>query len=352
MGNTLHDKLQEWFKKNQRKLPWRNQSNWYKTYLSEILLQQTQVEQGLPYYHKFINQYPDIWSLSQAEEDEILRLWSGLGYYARARNMLKTAKIIVTTYDGNFPDNWQEALRLPGIGPYSAAAILSISFNKPFAVVDGNVQRVLSRLFTFRDDLRLSATQKKITETADTLLNKQNPGTHNEALMELGALVCLPKNPVCEQCPLKLLCKAYGSNLQKEIPFKSPPAKKKLVKQYILLMQYKDKFIVRQRSATGLLARMWEFPYLEVDELNLSGNQIREQILQEMGTKTEIKGVLKNMSHIYSHIRLEYVPLILKLVNGKSVHRTLGFEEMDSIALHRAHKKILELPELQHFFNN
>ena len=223
----MQKRLLNWFKKNKRGLPWRKEPNWYKTFLSEIILQQTTVAQGLPYFQKFLKKYPDIGSLAQANEQDVLHLWAGLGYYSRARNMLKTAKIISNNYAGHFPQDYKTALSLPGIGPYSASAILSIAFNLPYPVVDGNVIRVISRLFAIKNDTRDPITLKSIKEYAHRLLDKKEPGSFNEAMMELGTMVCNLKLPQCQSCPLNNFCTAYQKDLTKIIPYKSKPAKKK-----------------------------------------------------------------------------------------------------------------------------
>jgi A/G-specific adenine glycosylase len=299
-----------------------------------------------------VQRFPDIDTLAQASEDEILSMWAGLGYYARARNMLKAARIISLDLKGNFPQDYKQAIALPGIGPYSAAAILSISFNQPFAVVDGNVQRVMSRLFCIQTDLRDTSTQRVIKNLADELLDKKNPGNFNEAVMELGALVCTPKNPDCKNCPVQKYCKAQNKGIQASVPFKSPPQPKKLMRHYVLLIVDKNSVLVRQRPAKGLLAQMWEFPYLEVDEFNLAESEIQQQVQKSLDVQLEIKGVFKQLQHIYSHIRLEYIPLIFRLKKSSNSLKAVKIGELDSIALHGAHKKILKLSELKHFINN
>ncbi len=265
MHNKLHAALLDWFRQNKRNLPWRKNPHWYHTFLSEFLLQQTQVEQALPYYGKFLVTYPDISVLAKASEDEILNLWAGLGYYSRARNMVKAARQIQSEYHGHFPVEWKQALGLPGIGPYTAAAILSIAFNQPYAVLDGNVIRVLSRLHLIGDDIRLPASRHRFQTLANELLDRKKPGEFNEAMMELGATICLPRNPVCINCPLNSFCNAYKNNTVGKYPFKSAAAARKQMKHYVFLLECDQKLFIRQRPNKGLLARMWEFPYWEVD---------------------------------------------------------------------------------------
>ncbi len=355
MKQLFRKKLADWFRENKRDFPWRDQKDWYKTYLSEMLLQQTQTTQALPYFNKFISRYPTITSLAAAKEDDVLTLWTGLGYYARARNMLKAAKILMEKYDGHFPQDWNGAIALPGIGAYSAAAILSIAFNQPFAVVDGNVLRVLSRIYAIGDDIRKPAVHKKFQHLADELLDTKQPGTFNEAMMELGATVCVPAAPNCGECPLKEFCRAFKEKCQQDFPYKSPPAPKKNVKQFVLLIKSGEHLFIRQRPGTGLLARMWEFPVLETNRLSLSKKVLQEMIRQETGMHVEHPLILKKMTHIYSHIKLEYIPVLIAERDSKTKRdETLPGKwqtvpDIEKNALHGAHKKILAQPVFKRF---
>ncbi|MBS1527709.1 MAG: A/G-specific adenine glycosylase, partial [Bacteroidetes bacterium] len=203
---NFSDELIRWYLVNKRDLPWRNTTDAYVIWLSEIILQQTRVEQGMPYFYRFLERYPDVAAFAAAEEGDILNLWQGLGYYSRGRNMLKTARQVTREYNGVFPVDYQSLLRLKGIGEYTAAAISSFAANRPHAVVDGNVARVLARYFGIME--RINSNQgKKLTQSlADELLNKKHPGLHNQAMMEFGALLCKPKNPDCAICPVRQGC--------------------------------------------------------------------------------------------------------------------------------------------------
>ncbi len=358
MKNLLQRNLLDWFEENKRELPWRGQADWYKTFLSEILLQQTQVEQALPYFNKISGRYPDIHSLALANEDDILTMWAGLGYYTRARNLLKAAKLISEKYNGNFPVNRKSALELPGIGQYSTSAILSIAFDQPYAVVDGNVLRVLSRLKNISDDIRLAGTHNKFQVIADKLIDKKHPGNFNEALMELGALVCIPKNPDCTICPFISFCEAYKLNKQQSLPFKSAPPARKKINHLVLLFEYKDRLLIVQRPAKGLLARMWEFPTIEIKKLLVRESTIIEKIKKKFGVRPDRPLVMQKMVHNYSHIRLAYIPIIISLekenlaVEGNPAKKWLSIYEMNKVAIHTAHKKILSLPGVPELINN
>ena len=345
---NFRDSLNDWFRAHQRDLPWRNSGDWYAIFLSEFLLQQTQIEQALPYFKKFIDRYPTLSDLAHASEYDVLALWSGLGYYTRARNLLKSAQIIEARYSGQFPRDYQGALSLPGIGAYTAAAILSIAFNLPYAVVDGNVERVLARLFCLGEDIRLSKTKKHITQIVQALLDKKQPGLFNEALMELGALICKPRAPLCSDCPLSSFCRAYLSNRVEQFPFKSAPAIKKQLKQYVLVMSSQNKFLIVQRPPNGLLASMWEFPTLTVNHFRNSKARIEDLIREKYKSPVGWLNKGQVYKHTYSHIQLTFVPVLVKTDAGdfhyQEYYTAMNWRSLNELReepLHNAHKKIL-----------
>lgn len=214
--------LLAWYDSQRRNLPWRRDADPYRVWISEIMLQQTTVAAVIPYYERFLKRFPTVESLAAAGEDEVLKMWAGLGYYARAKNLLKTAREIVTNHNGRFPEELSEALELPGIGRYTAGAILSIAYKQPHPVVDGNVVRVLARLFAIREDVKSPETEKEIWSIAESMLDSARPGDWNQAMMELGATVCKPEHPECERCPLMTDCRAFGLGIQTELPRTSP----------------------------------------------------------------------------------------------------------------------------------
>ena len=338
--------LLDWYKKNSRDLPWRKKPHWYKTFLCEIILQQTTVAQGLPYFQKFLKQYPDIHSLAQTDEQSVLHLWAGLGYYSRARNMLKTAKIICEKHGGQFPKNYKTALSLPGIGPYSASAILSIAYNLPYSVVDGNVIRVLSRLFAIKDDTRAPETIKIIKKHADALLDKKEPGTFNEAIMELGAMICQPHQPQCPSCPLKYFCKACQEDLTKVIPCKSKPAKKKKKYYFIGVIKKRSEICIMRRSSPGFLAGMWEFPVMEV-ESGLFKKNTSERFKKKYDFNAVNGEESPEMRQIYSHIDLTFKAKTFEttgkiIMPGNYVEmKWVRLGQTKNYAIHNAHKKII-----------
>ncbi len=264
----LATELRHWFLQNKRDLPWRNTFNPYFIWLSEVILQQTRVAQGLPYYLKFIENYPSIQDLAAASQDEVLRLWQGLGYYSRARNMHNTAKSIVNNHKNEFPKSYSELLIHKGIGPYTAAAVASFAYNEQVAVLDGNVMRVLSRLFAIEEDINKDATKKKLQQLASDILPISQTNTHNQAMMEFGALQCVPKNPNCENCCLTAYCLAFEQKKVNILPFKS---KKVKAKQRILnyhVFVYNQNVLMHKRPEGDIWQGLFDFYITDTNQVN------------------------------------------------------------------------------------
>ena len=257
--------LLTWYEKNKRPLPWRNDPSPYHVWISEIMLQQTRIEAVIPYYERFLRELPDIASLAAVPDDRLMKLWEGLGYYSRARNLKKAACTVMEKYDGKLPDSAEELRRLSGIGDYTAGAIASISFGKPEPAVDGNVLRVIMRYLGKTDDISLQATKK---ETASVLRSVYPSGEDaknlTQAIMELGESVCIPNGqPKCDLCPLASLCTAHTENLTDSIPVKSPKKPRKQEQKTVFLLSCRGKYAICKRPETGLLAKLWEFPNTE-----------------------------------------------------------------------------------------
>ncbi len=256
-------KLLEWYNPTSRNLPWKKDATAYKIWLSEVILQQTRVEQGTPYYLAFVKKYPTVKTLAKAPLDEVLKLWEGLGYYSRARNLHKAAQQVTEVYNGKFPDTYEEILALKGIGSYTAAAIASFAYNLPHAVLDGNVFRVLSRVFGISTPIDTTEGKRQFEKLAASLLDKKDAATHNQAIMDLGAIICKPKNPLCEKCPFSSDCKALEHQEIQQLPVKS----KKLIKSNRNLhyfVVYDDKSIyIQQRTSDDIWKGLYEFPMLE-----------------------------------------------------------------------------------------
>lgn len=264
MGSRyFSDKIVEWYLENRRNLPWRETNDPYKIWLSEIILQQTRVIQGLPYYLKFIERFPDIKALAMATEEEVLRLWQGLGYYTRARNLHHCATQVLDTYDGIFPKDYAALRKLKGIGDYTAAAIASFAFEEPVAVVDGNVFRVLARVFGVEKDISSTDGKKYFVQLANKLINHQQPGLHNQAVMEFGALHCTPVQPLCDSCIFKKTCVARGKSLQTLLPIKN---KAKTVRKryfYYLVMQDGKRLGMKKREDKDIWKGLYDFYLVE-----------------------------------------------------------------------------------------
>jgi len=263
-GKAFADILLEWNReKNDREMPWKGEKDPYKIWLSEIILQQTRVEQGLAYYQRFIGHFPTISRLAAARDQQVLKLWEGLGYYTRCRNLLATAGYIAREKKGEFPDNYKDISQLKGVGAYTAAAISSFAFNLPYAVVDGNVSRVLSRVFGIHEPAGTAAGRKKFMALAHELLDKRQPGLYNQAIMDFGAVVCKPAAPLCTTCPFREDCIARREDLVSKLPVKrkKPGIKKRWF--YYLLLDYKGTLAVRQRNGKDIWQGLFEFPLVE-----------------------------------------------------------------------------------------
>ncbi len=288
--------LIDWYKINQRDLPWRNTDNPYLIWLSEIILQQTRVQQGLPYYYKFANQYPTLQNLANASQDEVLALWQGLGYYSRGRNLLKAAQQILNEFNGEFPNNFNELKKIIGIGDYTAAAIASFAFNEKIAVVDGNVYRVLSRLFGVHTAIDTPEGKKAFFELAQAFLHPTQHSTANQAIMEFGALQCVPKNPNCSICPFISICEAYHQNTISILPLK---AKKMIKKDRFIVFWINEKngeIEVIKRNENDIWAGMYQFPSLEKNSLE----EIQVELSNEWIDASEFK------KHPLTHLNIYY----------------------------------------------
>ena len=288
-------KLINWYTVNKRDLPWRNTNNPYYIWFSEIILQQTQVVQGTPYYHAFISQFPTVYDLANANEEDVLKLWQGLGYYSRARNLHWSAKYIVNELDGVFPDTYKDILKLKGVGDYTASAIASICFNEVTAVVDGNVYRALSRIFGIETPINSTPGQKEFKALAQQLIDKQQPAIFNQAIMEFGARQCKPKKPDCSVCPFKTSCLALKENKIDVLPVKLK--KTKVTKKYfnfIVIISKNEKTILEQRIGSGIWQNLYQFPLIETEKPSTYNN---------IKSKIENLDVLEDMNfdvHLYN----------------------------------------------------
>ena len=293
--------LIDWYKKNKRDLPWRNTTNPYFIWLSEIMLQQTRVKQGLPYYLKFIDKYPTVKDMASADESEILSLWQGLGYYSRARNMHYTAKVISEMYNGDFPSTYKEVLALKGIGEYTAAAILSFSFKQAYPVIDGNVFRVISRLYNISKPIDIPIGKGEIEEAVHSIFDVKQPDIWNQAIMEFGALHCTPRNPDCQSCVLSTKCLALANNTTNQLPVKQGKVKVVQVHHtYFNFMWQNKTYIVKRES--GIWKNLYQFPLLEEA---IETKDIILSALNQLDTPQKLTMISDyNTTHILSHRKI------------------------------------------------
>jgi A/G-specific adenine glycosylase len=312
---NISQSLIKWYNSKKRDLPWRKTNDPYRIWLSEIILQQTRVVQGLKYYNRFIESFPKIENLASASEEEVLKLWQGLGYYSRARNLHFTANEIVQKYEGKFPDNFKDLKKLKGIGEYTASAIASFCFNLPYPVIDGNVIRVITRLFNIQNPIEEANTKSEIKEALHEIFDKNNPGTFNQAIMEFGALQCTPKSPNCLDCSLNNFCFAYSNDTVNEIPRKIKKIKtRERFFNYLVIIRNNHLFL-NKRSNEDIWKNLYEFPLLETDiQQELSEILINSDILLK-NCEFEISKESKIIKHVLSHQILYIRFITLKLKN-------------------------------------
>ncbi|MFT3753551.1 MAG: A/G-specific adenine glycosylase [Paludibacter sp.] len=308
----ISNTLTYWYEQNKRELPWRDITDPYKIWISEVILQQTRVNQGLSYYLRFIERFPSIIQLAEAEEDEVLKYWQGLGYYSRARNLHKAAKQVATKFNGHFPANHSAVLQLSGIGDYTAAAICSFAYNQPYAVVDGNVYRVLSRLFGISTPIDSTSGKKEFAELAKSLLPQNNAALHNQAIMEFGALQCVPVSPDCFNCPLQGTCKAFQSDSVSSLPTKTQKTKVSNRFFNYLHIEFQENTFLQKRTGKDVWQNLYEFPLIESEELlsfeQLTGNADFKKLFEGMNN-VDIYKISHPMKHVLSH-RVIYAQFI------------------------------------------
>ena len=296
--------LLDWYAVNKRELPWRKTNNPYLIWISEIILQQTRVAQGLSYFLRFVERFPQVKDLAEADEDEVLKYWQGLGYYSRARNLHAAAKMVMSDFGGVFPTNYRDVLSLKGVGEYTAAAIVSFAWNQPYPVVDGNVFRVLARLFAMDVPIDTTKGKKLFTELAGAIMDRQHAGLHNQAIMELGALQCVPQNPDCESCPLLTKCQAYSMGKVSDLPIKQNKTKTRNRYFHYFFVRYKDTTWLNRREGKDIWAGLYEFPLIEtespMDFAEVSKTSDFQSLFAEAG-QLQVKVGLLNQKHVLSH---------------------------------------------------
>lgn len=296
---TIQQKLLNWYMQNHRKLPFRESHDPYNIWISEIMLQQTQMDTVIPYYERFMTRFPTITELANAQEEEVFKLWEGLGYYSRARNLIKCARIIANDHGGIFPYEYKLVLKLPGIGPYTAGAVLSIAYNLKHPAVDGNVMRVISRIYRIETDIA-NPKSKKVFEDIITTIMPEDARHFNQALMELGALICSPQNPKCGACPLEDDCQAFELGLQNHLPIKTQKQKNKNIYLAVAIVM-RDGKILFMKSDKGLLSGLWGLPSAEGENKTESKERLLELLEKDFGMSVD--GVLEEgkEKHVFTH---------------------------------------------------
>ncbi len=294
----------EWYNINKRDLPWRHTTDPYIIWLSEVILQQTRVDQGLPYFNRFAEKYPHVSNFAAATEDEILNMWQGLGYYSRGRNMHRTAQMVMEEHAGYFPKKYDELIKLKGIGEYTAAAISSFSANEAKAVVDGNVFRVLARYFGIEEPINSPKAKKLFTTLANDLIDLNHPALSNQALMEFGALLCRPKNPLCENCPLQLGCEAFKKDLVDLLPIKNKkaPVKNRYFNYFVVLK--KDEILMNKRGPKDIWQNLYELPLLETQAFETAETLLASEKCVNLFGEVQINKVYGPVKHVLSHQKI------------------------------------------------
>ena len=343
-----HDLL-AWFQPHLRAMPWRQTDDPYRIWLSETMLQQTRVDQARPYYERFTAAFPTVEALAEAHLDDVLRLWEGLGYYARARRLHQAAQVVAEEHGGVVPSGYDAFRDLPGVGPYTAAAVLSIAFDAPHGVLDGNVIRVLSRVFLVEDEVDRAPTKRRLQTLSDRLVDPERPGDWNQALMELGATVCTPTSPRCPACPLRTVCAARADGRQEELPRKKP--RKKVPHHEIAVGVVYDeagRVLVQRRPEDAMLGGLWEFPggKQEADE-DLAAT-CRRELREELGIEVDVEGKLLQLRHAYSHFTIRMHAFRCRLVEGTPSPAEgqplawVAVHDLGDYAFPRANRRLIE----------
>ncbi|AUJ25449.1 putative A/G-specific adenine glycosylase YfhQ [Virgibacillus dokdonensis] len=339
---TFRRDLLSWYKENKRDLPWRQDQNPYRVWVSEVMLQQTKVDTVIPYFNRFMAKFPTVEALAQADEQEVLKEWEGLGYYSRARNLQNAVKEVATKYNGRVPDDAEELGVLKGVGPYTKGAILSIAYNQPEPAVDGNVMRVLSRVLKIESDITQQRTKKLFEAYVRKLIDPQDPSSFNQAVMELGALICTPKSPACLLCPVQAHCQAFVAGMEEQLPVKKKAKKQKNIAYVVLLaVDDQDNYVIEKRKEDGLLANLWQFPMVPIKEVEWV--HLENWVYNEYGLEITLGEKQSKLKHVFSHLiwHLEvYEAKLIKKLSKSNRLQLVNKQDLTNYPFPVPHQKI------------
>ncbi|MSR89068.1 MAG: A/G-specific adenine glycosylase [Candidatus Margulisbacteria bacterium] len=341
-------RLTDWFRVNQRQMPWRDDPLPYFIWVSEMMLQQTQVDTVIPYFHRFVARFPTVVELASADQQDVLKLWEGLGYYSRARNFHKAAQLLVSDYNGELPTSYEELQKLSGIGPYCAAAILSIAFQKPIPVVDGNVLRVFARFWGIEDDIRQAKVRVEIFNRLMPFIKKEKPADFNQGIMELGALICKPQKPLCNNCPISSDCYACKNNKVSELPFKSKSAKSPHYEIGVGVIWRGDQLLIAKRKVDQMLGGLWEFPGGKRQPQETLEETTHREILEETGLDVKVGAPYPVVKHAYTHFKITMTAFHCMSLSGEPVPNSsdelkwVSVSELAAFPFPKATLKVIE----------
>ena len=342
MKKKIQTQLLRWFEKNKRDMPWRKTRDPYAVWISEMMLQQTQVATVIPYYERFLKAFPTVHRLARADLSDVLRIWEGLGYYSRARNLHKAARTVVTRFNGTIPDNLKDLLSLPGIGRYTAGAILSIAFNRETPVLDGNVKRVLCRLYAIPEDPKETKTEERLWSISGSLIPEGNAHSFNQALMELGATICIPKKPLCLLCPLQDFCRGRKQGNPESFPRKGTRKDIPLVEAVSAVIIKNGKVLLRQRPPTGLLGGLWEFPNWETEKGKDLKRSLKNHLKKEKALTVRVEDLVGTLKHTYSHFKLTLHVFYCEIPDGKIPGTWVSTRDLHRYPMSRLHRRVAE----------
>ncbi|MEO2076912.1 MAG: A/G-specific adenine glycosylase [Bacillus sp. (in: firmicutes)] len=350
--NAFQNDLISWFKAEQRDLPWRKDQDPYKVWVSEIMLQQTRVDTVIPYFNRFIDWFPTIEDLAEAEEEKVLKAWEGLGYYSRVRNLQSAVKEVKEKYNSKVPNTPEEISSLKGVGPYTAGAILSIAYGIPEPAVDGNVMRVLSRILLIREDIAKASSRKIFEKAVRDLISHEDPSSFNQALMELGALICTPTSPSCLLCPVREHCIAFHEGVQQELPIKTKKVKTRDVQLAAAIVEDEHgNILIHKRPSKGLLANLWEFPTVELHHpLQSDRQQVVDLFRESLNLDLGLGQIIGQIEHVFSHLEWNikvYTGAVKNFIPESEDWKFVSLEEMKEYAFPVPYQKMFKLSQEQ-----